>query len=162
MVVMGRIAAPFGVQGWIKVQTFTETLESLLGYAQWWVGQEQNWQCREVEDAAVHGQVVIAKLRGCDDRDAAAGLKGAHVAVPREALPDNAPGEYYWADLHGLKVRNLQGEELGTVSHLLATGANGVLVVQGERERLIPFVAAYVVAVDLAHGELVVDWGADF
>jgi 16S rRNA processing protein RimM len=162
MVVMGRVTAPFGVDGRIKLQTFTASPDSLLEYPDWWVGREGSWQRREVEEAAVHGGSVVAKLKECDDRDAALALKGAEVAVPREALPENEAGEYYWADLQGLRVVNLHGEELGRVSHLLATGANDVLVVQGGRERLIPFVDAYVVKVDLAQGELVVDWGADF
>jgi 16S rRNA processing protein RimM len=115
-----------------------------------------------VEEGSVHGRGVIAKLAGVDEREAAAALKGAEVAVARASLPQAPAGEYYWADLQGLRVINLQGEELGRVSHLLETGANDVLVVRGERERLIPFVAAYVVKVDLAGGELVVDWGADY
>ena len=115
-----------------------------------------------MEECAVHGRVVVAKLAGCDVREAAAALKGWDVAVPRSALPAPGEGEYYWSDLLGLRVTNVQKEELGRVATLLETGANHVLVVEGDRERLIPFVSAVVVSVDLARGELVVDWGADF
>jgi 16S rRNA processing protein RimM len=160
--VMGRVAAPFGVKGWVRIQVFTESLDSLLDYPAWWLGSAGKWSERGVEEASVHRRGVIAKLAGVDEREAAAALKGAEVAVARASLPPAQAGEYYWADLQGLRVVNLQGEELGRVSHLLETGAHDVLVVAGERERLIPFVAAYVVKVDVAGGELVVDWGADY
>jgi 16S rRNA processing protein RimM len=159
---MGRVAAPFGVKGWVRIQVFTEKMDSLLDYPKWWVGVAGKQVEREVEEAAPHGRGLIAKLAGVDGREAAAGLKGAEVAVARASLPPAQVGEYYWADLQGLRVVNLQGEELGRVSHLLETGAHDVLVVAGDRERLIPFVGAYVVRVDLAEGEVVVDWGADF
>ena len=162
MVVMGRVAAPFGVKGWIKVQAFTQTPDGLLAFVDWWVGGDGTWRRRHVEQAALHGRAVVAKLRDCEDREAAARLRGLDVGVPRTALPENAEGEYYWADLQGLRVRNVQGEDLGRVGRLLETGANDVLVVEGDRERLIPFVTGVVVAVDVAAGEIVVDWGADF
>jgi 16S rRNA processing protein RimM len=159
---MGRVAAPFGVKGWIRIQVFTEALDSLLDYPAWWVGRDGGWREQQVEEAAVHGRTVVARLAGCEDREAAAALTGAQIAVTRGELPEPEPGEYYWRDLQGLRVSNLQGEDLGAVSHLLETGAHDVLVVKGDRERLIPFVDAYVVKVDLARGELVVDWGADY
>jgi 16S rRNA processing protein RimM len=159
---MGRVAAPFGVKGWVRIQVFTEALDSLLDYPAWWVGRDADWRERQVEEAELHGRTLVARLAGCEDRDAAAALTGAQIAVTRGELPEPQPGEYYWSDLQGLRVANLEGQELGTVSHLLETGANDVLVVKGDRERLIPFVDAYVVKVDLGRGELVVDWGADF
>ena len=162
MLVMGRVVAPFAVQGWIKVQPFTETPDGLLDYPVWWLGRDGKWIERALQEGAVHGKTVVAKLAGCDEREAAAALQGLEVAVPREQLPGSRAGEYYWVDLLGLEVHNLQGESMGRVDRLLETGANQVLVVHGDRERLIPYVAAVVVAVDLAKGEIVVDWGLDF
>jgi 16S rRNA processing protein RimM len=162
MVVMGRIVGPFGLKGWVKIQAFTETPGGLLDHPTWWLGHNGNWVQRQVEERAEHGRSVIAKFAGCDDREMAAALKSREVAVPRSALPATGQGEYYWSDLVGLRVANIQNEELGRVGRLLETGANQVLVVEGERERLIPFVSAVIVSVDLARGELVVDWGADF
>jgi 16S rRNA processing protein RimM len=162
MVVMARVVGPFAVKGWIRVQPFTAQADSLLGYPVWWLGKQGGWTPRALEEGAVHGKSVVAKLAGCEVREAAAGLQGLEVAVPRSELPERRDGEYYWSDLLGLAVRNLQGELLGRVERLLETGANQVLVVSGDRERLIPFVAAFVVAVDLAKGEVVVDWGLDF
>jgi 16S rRNA processing protein RimM len=162
MVVMARVAGPFGVKGWVKLQVFTERVDGLLDYPVWWIGQDGGWEPVEVEQGAAHGAALVARLKGIDDREQAAVLRGRDVAVPRAELPPNEEGEYYWTDLEGLRVGNLQGEALGVVTGLLETGASQVLVVQSERERLIPFVSAVVKSVDLARGELVVDWGADF
>ena len=162
MMVMGRIAGAFGVKGWVKVQTFTQSMDTLTGFPTWWLKQAASWQETKVEEAAVHGRTVIAKLFGVDDRDAAAQLRGYEVAVPRDQLPASRAGEYYWADLIGIGVSNIQGVPLGQVAKLLDTGAQQVLLVEGERERLIPFIESVVVSVDVAGRSLVVDWDADF
>jgi 16S rRNA processing protein RimM len=159
---MGRVAGPFGIKGWIKVQPFTQSIDGLLRYPVWWLGREGRWVESPLEEGSVHGRSLLAKLHGCDDREAAARLKGLEIAVPRSQLPASAEGEHYWSDLVGLQVRNREGVTLGRVAGLIETGANQVLVVEGERERLIPFVDAVVVAVDVAGGRLTVDWGVDF
>lgn len=159
---MGRINAPFGVKGWVKIQAFTETLDALLDYPGWQIGKDSQWRDVEVEEATVHGEFIVAKLAGCDDRDAAFALRGQEIAVDREELPDTEEGEYYWSDLIGLTVVNREGVELGKVSALMETGAHDVLVVKGEKEILIPFVEVYVLNVDLAQGRIEVDWGLDY
>ena len=109
------------------------------------------------------GKLVVATLPGCEDRDAAEAMRGTEIWVPREVLPPPAPGEYYWVDLEGLRVRNTDGADFGVVSHLFSTGANDVLVARGERERMIPFLLPdYVVSVDFDAGCVTVDWDADF
>lgn len=162
MVVMGRVAGAFGIKGWIKIQPFTESTGGLLDYPTWWLAQGAGWNEIRVQEGTVHGRSLIAKLEGCDDRDAAARLAGREVAVPRGELPANREGQYYWSELIGLDVASREGVTLGRVTGLLETGANPVLVVQGERERLIPFVEAVVESVDIAGGRLTVDWDADF
>jgi len=162
MVVMGRVAGAHAVRGWVKVQTFTQQPDGLLPYRTWWLGRDGDWQPFQVEEASVHGRSIIAKLAGCEDREGAVALRGAEVALPREQLPVSEAGEYYWSDLQGVQVRNMDGVTLGVVTGLLETGANQVLVVQAERERLIPFVEAVVKSVDLAQGSMVVDWEVDF
>ncbi|MEW6133950.1 MAG: ribosome maturation factor RimM [Pseudomonadota bacterium] len=163
---MGRINAPFGVKGWIKIKPFTETLDALLDYPVWQIGKGEQWRKMDVEDAALHGDFIVAKLSGCNDRDAAFALRGQEIAVDREELPDTEEGEYYWEDLIGLAVVNRQGAELGKVASLMETGAHDVLVVKGGmeigKEILIPFVGAYVLNVDLAQGTIEVDWGLDY
>lgn len=159
---MGRITAPFGIKGWIKLQPLTAAPENLQAYSRWWIGSAGQWQECRVEHAQVHGVSVVAKLAGCEDRDAAGRFRGCEVAVPREALPETAANEFYWSDLVGLKVVNAENDDLGTVSEVFATGANDVLVVQGDRERLIPFTEEVVKQVELAGGVIRVDWGRDY
>jgi len=159
---MGRIAAPFGVKGWVKVQPNTAATQNLLAYKAWWVGAEGDWRESAVAEARVQGRAVAARLEGCEDRDAAAALRGKTVAVPRQALPQTQSGEYYWADLIGLAVVNGEAQALGRITGILQTGANDVLVVEGSRERLIPFIAEVIREVDLASGVLRVEWDADY
>ncbi len=159
---MGCITGPFGIKGWVRLRPFSAAPQNLLAYPVWWIAEDAGWRERRVEAAEMHNAAVAAKLAGCDEREAAARLRGREVAVPRDALPKAAPNEYYWADLAGLKVVNEQGEDLGTVSRVFETGANDVLVVQGARERLIPFTEQVVQRVDLAGGVIRVEWGADY
>ena len=160
---MGRITAPFGVRGWLKLRPLTETTASLLAYRKWWVGRDADWQLHDVAEARLHaGDALVARLTGFESRDAASTLRGAEVAVPRSALPPAPPGQYYWADLLGSRVVNGQSQELGRVVRILQTGANDVLVVNGERERLIPFIGEVIAGMDAAEGVLRVNWGADY
>jgi 16S rRNA processing protein RimM len=159
---MGRVVAPHGVNGWIKVQPFTRERESLVRYAQWQIGHEDSWRAWPVEAARVHGATVVAKLAGIDDRDQAAALRGQRIAVARSEFPRAAPREYYWADLVGLQVVNAEGVVLGKVVQLFETGANDVMVVDGERERLLPFIETVIREVDLAAGCIRVDWGVNY
>jgi 16S rRNA processing protein RimM len=159
---MGRLGAPFGVKGWIKVQPYTETLDSLFDYDIWQIGRNETWQTFEVEDAAVHGDGLIAKFAGIDDRDQAFALRGREIAVNREELPATSEDEYYWNDLIGLTVVNREGVELGKVDKLMETGSHDVLVVKGDREHLIPFVDAYVTRVAMPGRRIEVDWELDW
>ena len=159
---MGRITGAFGIKGWVKVHPFTETPDSLAGYRDWWVESDGGWEQRRIEEAEVHGEAVAVRFAGCTDRDAAALYRGREVAVPRDEFPAAETNEFYWADLIGLGVVNKQGEALGTVSRVFETGANDVLVVEGDRERLIPFIEDVVLEVDLAGRTIRVDWGADY
>ena len=162
MVIMGRIVAPYGIYGWLKIQPDTEMLDGLLDYPDWWLGRESQWQKYEVETARVHSNTLLVKLKGVTDRDAAFALKGRQVAVPREQLPEPEENAYYWSDLIGLQVKNLQDVDLGKVAELFETGANDVMLVKGERERLLPFIAQVVLDVNLDAGTMLVDWDAEF
>ena len=162
MVVMGRITAPYGVKGWIKIHPYTETIEGLTRYATWWLGEEGEWRKTAVIQTRPQGKTLVAKLQGCDDRVAALSLKNLYIAVQRSDLPAVREGEYYWTDLIGLQVVNLNGEALGVVRELFATGANDVLRVQGERERLIPFIPQVVREVSLDSAVIRVDWELDY
>lgn len=159
---MGRIAAPFGVKGWIKIQPFSEDPAALTNYATWCIGRGADCKPYRIEAVQDHGNTLIAKLQGIDDRDAAYVLRGLEISVARSELPATGENEFYWTDLIGLAAINRQGHELGKVTGLLETGAHDVLVVRGEREHLIPFVAAFVGKVDFDAGTIEVDWGEDW
>ncbi len=163
-VLVGRILGAFGVRGEVKLQSFTEPARAVLGYQPWSLRDAQGGQ-RELSGARGRDTTkgIVATLPGVDDRDAAEALRGTEVWVPRAVLPPPAPGEYYWVDLEGLRVVNAEGVALGTVSHLFSTAANDVLVVQGERERMIPFVQPdFIRSVDFDAGVVSVDWDAEF
>lgn len=159
---MGRVAAPFGVKGWVKIQPFTAEPDALCAYDRWWVQEGADWREVEVLESAGHTACVVAKLNGIETREQAAVLRSREVAVPRDALPAASDDEYYWVDLIGMSVRNLADEALGRVESMMDNGAQSVLVVRGEREHLIPFVEHYVRNVDRSTGRIVVDWGLDY
>lgn len=162
-VVLGRVSGLFGVQGWVRVFSHTEPRENIARYNPVFLKRPDGWQAFEIEAGRTHGVGVVLKFAGCNDRDRAAILLQCDIAVRREQLPPPEPGEYYWTDLEGLRVVTLDGVELGTIASLFATGANDVIVVRGERERLLPFVRGQVVVeVDLEQRLLRVDWDPDF
>lgn len=160
---VGEISGVFGVKGWVKVFSFTELRENILDYSPWLLKKGESLTEVEVIDGKLQGKAVVAHLKGFDDRDAAAGLIGSKIQIEKSLLPDTKDGEYYWHDLIGLKVQNLDGVEFGIVDSMLETGANDVVVVKGDRERLIPFVQPQtIVNINLDEGIMQVDWDADF
>jgi 16S rRNA processing protein RimM len=148
----------FGVRGWVKVHSDTRPREGILKYSPWQLRLGGQWREVALAEGRRQGAGVIARFDGVTDRDQAAALVGAEIAVGIEQLPAPKKGEYYWAQLEGLRVVNRQGVELGTVSHLFETGANDVMVVRGDRERLIPFTRHAVDEVDVKAGWIRVDW----
>lgn len=160
----GEVSGVFGVKGLVKVFSFTDPRENILRYSPWIL--QKNNQTREIKvtGGQRQGNTVVAQLDGVTDRDAAMALMGWKILISKQQLPKPKPGEYYWADLVGLKVKTQEGIFLGVVDHLLETGANDVLVVMdGEVERLIPFLQQHTVLnIDLAAGLVVVDWDPDF
>jgi 16S rRNA processing protein RimM len=161
---LGRIVGLYGVQGQVKLESWTEPRIQIFQYQPWLLtapGVEK--EISGIRGRA-QGKGLVATLPGIEDRDQANALIGCEITVSRDVLPPPAPGEFYWTDLEGLEVVTLNNEVLGRVSHLFATGANDVMVVRnGERERLIPFVQGpYVHSVDLSAGRLTVDWDPEF
>jgi 16S rRNA processing protein RimM len=164
---MGRIAAPFGVHGWVKVLPLSAAPETLLSHRQWWIRKRDGdgpWQPHDLESGKKHGATLLAQLSGLADREAAARLAGADIGVPRAALPAAGENEFYWADLVGLAVVNRQGVLLGSVAAVEDFGAHPILRVAGEdgSQRLIPFVAAYIDGVAMAERRVDVDWQPDY
>ena len=159
---MGRISGLFGVKGWVKVYSYTQPREAILDYDRWLLKRKGQWQVTLLSEGKRHGKSVVARLEGVDDRDQAAELLDCEIAVARDELPEVEAGSSYWADLEGMQVVHRDGTELGRVAYLLETGANDVMVTEGERERLIPFVAEKVILdVDFDKGVISVDWEWD-
>ena len=164
MITVGRLHGAFGVRGEVKLESFTDP-DSAISRYQPWVLRDARGSERTCDGVRVRmgAKGLIATIPGLEDRDAADASRGTDVLVPRSALPPPAPGEYYWVDLEGMRVENVEGVAFGTVSHVFSTGANDVLAVHGERERMIPLVIPdYVTAVDFDAGLITVDWDADF
>jgi len=144
------------------VFSYTDPREALLEYESWLLGRKGEWRPAKVAEGQRHGKTVVVRIDGFDDRDQAATLIGTEIGVPRDELPDTEEGHYYWSDIEGLRVVRRDGLELGVLAYMLETGTHDVMVVQGEGERLIPFVKDEVVIdVDLGAGLIRVDWDWD-
>ncbi|WP_183422683.1 ribosome maturation factor RimM [Luteibacter sp. Sphag1AF] len=161
---LGRIVGLYGVQGWVKLESWTEPRIQIFRYQPWLLSAPGVEKEIGGINGRAQGKGLVAYLPGIDDREQAAALIGCEITVARDQLPAPAEGEFYWTDLEGLEVVTLENEVLGRVSHLFATGANDVMVVRnGERERLIPYVRGpYVHSIDLSAGRVVVDWDPEF
>ena len=180
---VGRILDAWGVKGWVKILPHSADPESLLS-AKSWLLQVPDAKFRpgftvfsgtvslRVDEAKIHSDTVVAKFSGLDDRNAAEALRGVRIFLPRSSFPAASKDEYYWVDLIGLNVVNREGVALGCVRDLMATGPHSVLCVEyvearddgssATAERMIPFVSAYVDAVDIAGKRITVDWQPDY
>lgn len=176
-VVVAAVTTAFGVKGWVKLLSFTEPPEHLFEYDPIWVKVQGRWQKHSFDAWRPHGQIWVARLSGVEDRDAALALRKAEIAVDASQLAGLDDGEYYWRDLIGCRVVNLQNEDLGVVVRLMETGANDVLVLRVDaqavairnargqlvRERLVPYAPGQVIHdIDLSRKQIVVDWPSDF
>ncbi len=171
---VGRILDAWGVQGWVKILPFSSDPKALMSARRWFLapatrgakGFENNSLVR-IKEVKVHSDVIVARFNDITDRNGAEMLKGARIFIPRSSFPSTQEDEYYWVDLIGLNVINLEGQELGKVDDLISTGPQTVLVIKNEQteknqETLIPFVSAYITNVELANKRILVDWPLDY
>jgi 16S rRNA processing protein RimM len=171
MVVLGRIVAPYGVHGWLKLHPFGDDPAGWRSIKRWWLGADETdfstWRAYPLQLMRTQGKGWVVKLTGVDDRNAAERLVGQFVGAPRNDLPATEDDEYYWADLIGLAVVNEKQESLGHVAEMIEAGAHAVMVVkegEGERarQRLLPFVGSVVKDVEVAAGVIRVEWERDW
>ena len=163
LISLGKISGVFGVKGWVKVHSFTDPREKIVEYAYWQIQHQGQWRQVELAGGKRQGKTIVAKLAGLDDRDEAMLYSGDEIAVYQSQLAQLGIDEYYWHQLEGMSVVTAEGVELGIVHHLLETGANDVLVVKGDRERLVPFTVGHtVIEVNLSKKLITVDWDPEF
>ncbi|MCP3689118.1 MAG: ribosome maturation factor RimM [Gammaproteobacteria bacterium] len=159
---VGHVTGAQGLKGWVKVFSDTDPRENIVNYSPWTLRAESSVQTLEVE-GRLQGRLVLAKLAGIESIEAAAELIGHKIYIRPEQLPELSKGEYYWSDLIGMQVESIQAEPFGQVEDMLETGADDVMVVKGNRQRLIPFVIGDIVReVDLTGRRIIVDWQADY
>jgi 16S rRNA processing protein RimM len=170
LVLVGYVSGAYGIHGWVRIRPYSLDADALLSAKTWWLDKPSLCDV-DVLHAKIHGEDVVAQLVGVAGRDAAEALKGATVQIPRSHFPALADGEFYWIDLIGLAVENLQGETLGQLSDLMDNGAHPILRVavapapgqeKSSKELLIPYVDQFVKTVDLAARKIIVDWGLDY
>ena len=174
LVVIGEISAVFGVKGWLKVHSYTDPIDNILAYDNWWLDKKGQIRQVVIDEARRHSNGIVVHIKDVDDRDIAKEYCKSQIKIPLSAMPELSNDDYYWHQLEGLQVY-LQDEAgqagvlVGTVDHLIETGANDVLVVMSEsngksesEEILIPYLLDKVVkSVDIASGTMVVDWQLD-
>lgn len=168
-VILGKIVSVQGLRGAVKVYSHTDPLDNVLDYAQWSLSRGSEQRTVSVLGGRLQGRVLIVQLKGVNDRDQAEALVGFEISVEKESLPELEEGEYYWYQLEGLQVINLEGQLFGKVDHLLETGSNDVMVVKpcagsiDQRERLLPYLPGqFVTNIDLEAAVIQVDWDAEF
>lgn len=162
-VVVGRFGKAHGVRGAVTVQSFTEPKSNIIEYSPWFVRAGSSWTELDVRLVEQRGKQIIAWVDDVESRDAASALTNQEIAVLRSALPKLAKGEFYWQQLVGLTVINLEQKKLGIVTDMMATGANDVMIVEGDKRHLIPFILGrFVQTISLETGEVVVDWDEAF
>ncbi len=185
---VGGIAAPWGIKGWFKLHPHSASAEALFAARDWYLLPSNRPRKKAIPKAGLpplaaiapvltgcarvrireiktHGDGIVAQIRDLDDRNTIEALQGSRIFIPRSAFPPPKKGEFYWVDLLGMAVVNREGLALGTVQDLLSTGPQTVLVIQDEAagiERMIPFVDAYIDAVDQRQRRIRVDWQPDF
>lgn len=156
---VGKIGAPHGVHGWVKVHSFTDPEDNLLDYSPWWLETRSGWYAYTVQAHKRSGGFIVVELLNCTDRETAKKLTNTFIYVPKDQLPPLQEDEFYWADLVGLSVITTHGETLGKVDSLIPTGANDVLVIRNDQEEiLIPYIKQVIVVVRLKDKTITVDW----
>lgn len=160
LIELGHIQGAYGLKGWVKIYSHSTPKENIFLYKPWLIESENGWVSSRVIEGKPHGKTLVARLEGCDDRNAADALVGSKIAIKNDQLQQTEDDEFYWKDIIGCEVRNVKDESFGKVTTLYETGGYDVMAVQvGDNEYLIPFVpGVYVQKVDLDEGLITVDW----
>lgn len=166
--VVGKIGAPYGVQGWVKITSYTDKVEGIFAYSPWFLGEDGKEY--QIDNWRMHNKGVVAKLVGVSSRDDADSIKNLDIVIKAEQLPQLDENEFYWRDLVGMQVLTENGYDLGVVKELFETGANDVMLVKaksndafGQKERMLPFLLEQVIKeVNMKGRTITVDWDPGF
>jgi 16S rRNA processing protein RimM len=162
-VVIGRFGRPHGLKGFITLQSFTDPQDNILHYTNWHIFLKNTWQPVKILSTEVHNKAITVKIAGYPERELVACLTNVEIAVQKDQLAQLKPGEYYWHQLIGMHVVNQEGDSFGTVTEIMPTGANDVLVVQGEKRYLIPYLPGqFIIEINDSQQMITVDWDVDF
>ena len=158
-IIVGKIGSTYGIQGWLKVYSYTNPVANISEFNPWYIENGENWAPIKVNDIREHGKIIVAKFNGQSNPEEARLLTGKKIAIKRSQLPVLEKNEYYWSDLEGLTVIDQNGKTLGKVAYLIATGSNDVLVVKGTKEHALPYIQGDVIKkIDLEARVMHVDW----
>ena len=161
-VILGKLGAPYGVKGWLKVTSYTDPISNILDYADWQLKHQNQWRAAIIEHRKVLGNGIAIKLKGVDDRDAAQLHTHDLIAINQSALPTVETNEYYWHELLGVTVETDTGVVLGKIIEMKDTGANDVMIIKGDKRHLVPFIDHVLKSVDIANQKIIVDWDHEF
>lgn len=161
--IVGKIGSSYGIKGWLKIFSLSDEPEALIEYKNWYIKTKNGWEVLKTDARKQYGNHLIAHIVGIDDIDTAKQLTNKQIAILTSELPETDKHEFYWKDLEGLTVITKKGEKLGQIDHMMETGSNDVMVVSGDKRRLIPFVLNKIVlSVDLEKREMIVDWDPNY
>lgn len=162
-VIVGQFGKVHGIKGFITLHSFTEPRDNILEYKPWFMLLNKQWQPIDLSKIEVNNKHILVKVEGFTEREQASELTHVQVGIKKTQLPTLPKGEFYWNELIGMQVHNTEGTALGFVKEILATGANDVLIIEGERRYLVPYLLdLYIIAIDAEQRAITVDWDADF
>ena len=159
---IGQINGLFGVQGWVKLFSYAYPRKNILSYQPWHIKVDGVWTTLDIVKGREQGKTIVAQLKDVDDREDSRRYIGVELYIEKSQLPQLAQGEYYWDELTGLEVINNQGIVLGTISYMIDTGANNVMVVNGKKEHWVPYIEPFLISIDMDKRQILVDWDEDF
>ena len=159
---VGKINGFFGVQGWVKIFSYTKPRKNILEYHPWYLVDNGAYKVIEITSGREQSKTIVAHLKGIDSRDQAEQLIGKDLYIDKDQLPELSDNEHYWHELNEFRVINNNGVNLGVVNYLVDTGSNNVLVTKGVKEHWIPYIEPYLDSVDKKNRVITVDWDENF
>lgn len=162
-IVIGRIGSTYGVKGWLKLQSFTESQSDIFDYQPWYFNTKGQWTVFDCDDTKASAERLLIHVKGYDSPELAKQLTGIELATTRSQLPKLPEGEFYWHDLIGLDVYTTEQVLLGSVVNIISNAAHPLLEIKGEKQHLVPLLFdKFILEVDLSKNKVIADWDPEF